>query len=208
MSTHGKHDKALSARAARLLLLVLAVAAPSVQARRLTIACSPFVYPCHCGLCPHIVDCKTKVSAECFCGTAAPGTYPHPADSSKFWMCSFDSQALVRYGVELACSARLVFDHVLKLCTFPAAAAAQAAAASRGVPAASAAQPAAAVPKATAAAAGTGASAAVPAVPAAVAPAASAQKSLAGSSAVARQAPAKPASKAVMVERAQLLRSP
>ncbi|WIA38904.1 hypothetical protein OEZ86_005057 [Tetradesmus obliquus] len=95
MSTHGKHDKALSARAARLLLLVLAVAAPSVQARRLTIACSPFVYPCHCGLCPHIVDCKTKVSAECFCGTAAPGTYPHPADSSKFWMCSFDSQALV-----------------------------------------------------------------------------------------------------------------
>lgn len=207
MSTHGKHDKALSARAARLLLLVLAVAAPSVQARRLTIACSPFVYPCHCGLCPHIVDCKTKVSAECFCGTAAPGTYPHPADSSKFWMCSFDSQALVRYGVELACPARLVFDPVLKLCTFPAAAA-QAAAASRGVPAASAAQPAAAVPKATAAAAGTGASAAVPAVPAAVAPAASAQKSLAGSTAVARQAPAKPASKAVMVERAQLLRSP
>ncbi|WIA18608.1 hypothetical protein OEZ85_003314 [Tetradesmus obliquus] len=56
---------------------------------------NPFVYPCHCGLCPHIVDCKTKVSAECFCGTAAPGTYPHPADSSKFWMCSFDSQALV-----------------------------------------------------------------------------------------------------------------
>lgn len=207
MSTHGKHDKALSARAARLLLLVLAVAAPSVQARRLTIACSPFVYPCHCGLCPHIVDCKTKVSAECFCGTAAPGTYPHPADSSKFWMCSFDSQALVRYGVELACPARLVFDPVLKLCTFPAAAA-QAAAASRGVPAASAAQPAAAVPKATAAAAGTGASAAVPAVRAAVAPAASAQKSLAGSTAVARQAPAKPASKAVMVERAQLLRSP
>lgn len=45
---------------------------------RMLIACSPYVYPCECGLCPRIVNCKSTMSAECFCGTAAAGSYPHP----------------------------------------------------------------------------------------------------------------------------------
>lgn len=42
-------------------------------------------------------------------------------------MCSYDSTAQVKYGVEVACPARLVFDPVVKVCTFPDAAAKSAA---------------------------------------------------------------------------------
>jgi hypothetical protein len=51
---------------------------------------TPAVYPCSCGLCPHIVDCAKKQTAECYCGRTGvkPGTYPHPSDKTKFWMCS------------------------------------------------------------------------------------------------------------------------
>jgi hypothetical protein len=72
-----------------------------------------YVDPCHCGLCPKIVDCSKQPTAECFCGSAAPGIYPHPSDASKFWMCSYDTQSHIPYGVEVPCPARLVFDPVV-----------------------------------------------------------------------------------------------
>jgi hypothetical protein len=167
-----------------MLLLVAALSAPAAQARKLAIACSQFVYPCHCGLCPHIVDCKTKVSAECFCGTAAPGSYPHPDDKTKFWMCSYDSQALVKYGVEVACPSRLVYDPAFKVCTFPATAAQSAASSSKG-PAASA-----------------GAGAAGTAAPSSKTATSSSQGGSAGGSSSAKQAQQKPESSATVVERA------
>jgi hypothetical protein len=103
--------------------LLLVVQAPAAQARidRASIACSMYVDPCHCGLCPRIVDCSKQPTAECFCGTAAPGIYPHPSDASKFWMCSYDTLSHIPYGVEVPCPARLVFDPVVKVCTVPAA---------------------------------------------------------------------------------------
>lgn len=107
-----------------LLALVLLTSSNSVAEARVArahIACSAYVSPCHCGLCPKVVDCSKQVAAECFCGTAAPGIYPHPTESSKFWMCSYDSYAQIHYGVEVNCPGRLVFDPVVKVCTVPAA---------------------------------------------------------------------------------------
>jgi hypothetical protein len=210
MVTHGMATSGIPGRRQKtvklihLLLLAAALAAPAARARKLAIACSPFVYPCHCGLCPHIVDCKTKVSAECFCGTAAPGSYPHPEDKTKFWMCSYGSRALVRYGVEVACPARLVYDPAFKVCTFPAAAAAAAApsdttnSSSKG-------------PETSTAAVPAGASAAATAVPISKTAAASSQSQTASSSSSsssAKQAQQKPKSRATMVERAPAARKP
>jgi hypothetical protein len=195
MVTHGMATAGVQGRKystvklINMLLLVAALAAPAAQARKLTIACSPFVYPCHCGLCPHIVDCKTKVSAECFCGTAAPGSYPHPDDKTKFWMCSYDSQALVKHGVEVACPSRLVYDPVVKVCTFPATAAQSAASGSKG-------------PAASAAVVPAGASAAGTAAPSSKSATASSQGGRAGGSSSVKQAQQKPESSATMVERA------
>jgi len=63
----------------RILATATAAAAfflPSVHAA----ACSPYVDPCACGLCPRIVDCAREqyTRAECFCGSVAgrdPGAY-------------------------------------------------------------------------------------------------------------------------------------
>lgn len=97
--------------------LLLAVQLPTAAARpdKAMIACSAYVSPCHCGLCPRIVDCSTQPTAECFCGTNSPGIYPHPSDPSKFWMCSYDTQSHIPYGVEVPCPGRLVFDPVVRL---------------------------------------------------------------------------------------------
>lgn len=102
-----------------LALLAAGVSTSEAHDGRKLIACSPFVYPCDCGLCPQVVDCTKHASAECFCGTAAPGTYPHPQEKNKFWMCSYDAYAKVKYGVEVPCPARLLFDPITKVCTFP-----------------------------------------------------------------------------------------
>jgi len=99
-----------------LLLGILAVAAaPLAHA----IACSPYVNPCQCGLCPNIVNCDTKQIPECFCGRkgVTPGSYAHPSDPKKFWQCSKGPTGTI-YGVEVACPGYyLVFDPVLKVCT-------------------------------------------------------------------------------------------
>lgn len=79
----------------------------------MSVACSAYVDPCHCGLCPRVVDCSKQPTAECFCGSAKPGIYAHPTDGSKFWMCSFDTQSKIPYGVEVPCPTRLVFDPVV-----------------------------------------------------------------------------------------------
>lgn len=108
---------------AGVALALLACCLSAAAARELTAACSPFVYPCNCGLCPNIVNCETTKTAECFCGKAKPGTYAHPSDSTKFWMCSYDKAAKIPYGVEIVCPSRLVFDPVAKVCTLPSVAA-------------------------------------------------------------------------------------
>lgn len=97
---------------AAVLVLLLVVAAQPAHARisRANIACSLYVSPCHCGLCPNIVDCSKQATAECFCGTARPGIYAHPSDTTKFWMCSYNTHAQISYGVEVPCPSRLVFD--------------------------------------------------------------------------------------------------
>lgn len=113
----------LMTTAGRLTFVVVAAALAlgnKATYARMTIACAPYVDPCHCGLCPHIVDCRVQRSAECFCGrAAAPGTYAHPTDQTKFWMCSRDDSRGISYGVEMNCPGRLVFCAKARVCTLP-----------------------------------------------------------------------------------------
>lgn len=104
-----------AATACFLLALYQLPTAAEARTNRATIACSMYVSPCHCGLCPRIVDCAKTPTAECFCGTKSPGIYPHPTDRSKFWMCSYDTQSHIPYGVEVPCPSRLVFDPLVSL---------------------------------------------------------------------------------------------
>jgi hypothetical protein len=111
----------------RLVLLIIIVAAiPAVVAS----ACSPYVDPCACGLCPKIVDCSTQQhKAECFCGGRMPGVYaavPMPTinngtatttqDPSRFFMCGVRAPSKVHTGVEMRCPYPLVFNATQRAC--------------------------------------------------------------------------------------------
>ncbi len=86
-------------------------------------ACSPYVDPCACGLCPNIVDCqKQQHKPECFCGGGngrPPGAYPPPpaanATASTFFLCG-ERKGNVRVGVQMQCPYPLVFNGTQRAC--------------------------------------------------------------------------------------------
>jgi hypothetical protein len=103
-------------------------------------------------------------------------------------MCSYDSVALVKYGVEVACPARLVYDPVVQVCTFPATAAQSNAAAASSK--------------------GLSTSAAGAAVSSSKAVATPSQSQVAGGNSAAKQTQKKPVSRSTMVERAPAASKP
>jgi hypothetical protein len=113
----------------RLVLLLLITVAIAIPAVVVASACSPYVDPCACGLCPKIVDCATQQNkAECFCGGGgrAPGVYAAPPmpnngtattqDPSRFFMCGVRAPSNVHTGVEMRCPYPLIFNATQRAC--------------------------------------------------------------------------------------------
>ena len=124
-----RHRRSVTALAASLFLLFFLIQQASAA------ACSPYVDPCACGLCPKIVDCAAQQHrAECFCGSGnrTPGLYAAPPlpngttvanTNDRFFMCGVRTGSgtgggnnKVHIGVEMRCPYPLLFNATQRAC--------------------------------------------------------------------------------------------